>query len=90
MKEEKCFVCEKKNKKKKRKKRSRHWKTLSRVERDKRSVTLTDVIQKNEDLSFQCLCSAEEQLKVMFNNVDYFAADVLYHQTCYNQFIYSY
>ena len=50
MKEKKCFVCEKKNKKKKRKKRSRHWKTLSRVGRDKGSVTLTNAIQKNEDL----------------------------------------
>ena len=43
MKEEKCFACGKKTN---RKKRSRHFETLSRVERDNGSSTLIDAITK--------------------------------------------
>ena len=43
MKEEKCFPCGKKTN---RKKRSRHFETLSRVERDNGSSTLIDAITK--------------------------------------------
>ena len=81
MKEEKCFAFDKKTK---RKKRSRHLETLSRVERDDGSATLIDAMKKNENLSDQSLRSAPKQLEVMTSNVDVFAADALYHQSCYN------
>ena len=87
MKEKKCFACDKKAK---RKKRSRHLEMLSRVERDDRSTTLIDAMKKNEDLSDQWLHSATKRLKVMTSNVDVFVADVFYHQSCYNRFVYSY
>ena len=86
-KEEKCFDCYKTTK---RKKRSRHLETLSRVERNDRSATLIDAIKKNEDLSDQWLHNAAKRLKVMTSNADVFAADVFYHQSCYNRFFYSY
>ena len=87
MKEKKSFACDKKAK---RKKRSRHLEMLSRVERDDRSTTLIDAMKKNEDLSDQWLHSATKRLKVMTSNVDVFVADVFYHQSCYNRFVYSY
>ena len=87
MKEEKCFACDKKTK---RKKRSRHLETLIRVERDHGSAALIDVMKKNEDLSHQWLHSAAKRLKVMNSNVNVFASDVFYHQSCYNRFVYSY
>ena len=60
------------------------------VERDDRSATLIDVMKKNEDLSGQWLHSPAKRLKVMTSNVDVFAANVFYHQSCYNRFVYSY
>ena len=90
MKKEECFACHKKTK---RKKRFRHLETLSRVERDDGSGILIDALKKNEDLSDQWLRSAAKRLKVMTimtNTIDFFAADVLYHQSCYNHFVYSY
>ena len=47
MKKEKCFACGKKTELKT---RSRHWETLSRVERDDGSATLKWPMKKNEDL----------------------------------------
>ena len=85
--EEKCFACDEKTK---RKKRSRHWEMLSRVERDNGSVIFIDAMKKNEDLSDQWLHSATEWLKIMTSHVDVFTADVFYHQSCYNHFVYSY
>ena len=63
------------------KKRSRHWETLSRVERDEGSATLIDATKKNENLSVitQC-CLATESHDY---NVDIFAADVLCHHSCH-------
>ena len=87
MKEEKCFACDKKTK---RKKRSRHLETLSRVEWDDGSATLIDATKQNENLSDQRLHSTAKRLKVLTSTVKVFAADVLYHQSCYNCFIYSY
>ena len=34
--------------------------------------------------------SVAKRLKAMTSNVDVFAADVLYYQSCYNRFVYSY
>ena len=87
MKEKKCFACDQKTK---RKKRSRHWETLSRVERDNGSATLIDAMKKKEDLPDQWLHSVANRYKVMKSNADLFSADVLYHQSCYNRFVYSY
>ena len=87
MKKEKCFACDKKTK---RKKRSRHLETLSRVEWDDGSATLIDATKKNENLSDQRLHSAAKRLKVLTSTVKVFAADVLYHQSFYNCFTYSY
>ena len=87
MKEEKCFACDKKTK---RKRRSRHLEKLNRVEQDNGSATFIDAIKKNEDLSDQWLHSAAKRLKAMTSNVDIFAADVFYHQSFYNWFVYSY
>ena len=88
MKEEKCVACDKKTK---RKKRSRHLETLSRVEWDDGSATLIDATKKNGNLSDQRLHSAAKWSKVLTSTtVKVFAADVLYHQSCYNCFIYSY
>ena len=83
MKEGKCLACDKKTKEKK---RSRHWETL---EQDDGSTILIDVMKKNEDLSDQWLHSVAKRLKVLTSNVDVFAADVLYHQSFYDGFVYS-
>ena len=83
MKEGKCLASDKKTKEKK---RSRHWETL---EQDDGSTILIDVMKKNEDLSDQWLHSVAKRLKVLTSNVDVFAADVLYHQSFYDGFVYS-
>ena len=63
---------------------------LSRVEQDDGPATLINALKKNENLSDQWIQSAAKQLKVMTTNVDTFTGDVLYHQSCYNHFVYSY
>ena len=63
---------------------------LSRVEQDDGPATLINSLKKNEDLSDQWIQSAAKQLKAMTTNVDTFTGDVLYHQSCYNHFVYIY
>ena len=63
---------------------------LSRVEQDDGPATLINALKKNEDLSDQWIQSAAKQLKAMTTNVDTFTGDVLYHQSCYNHFVYIY
>ena len=47
-------------------------------------------MKKNEDLSNQWLQNAAKRLKVITNNADVFAAEMLYHWSFYNHFVYSY
>ena len=70
----KCFACKKK----------------TRVERDNGSRALMDAVKKNEYSPDQWLNNFAKRLKVMTSNVDIFAADLMYHQPCYNSFIYIY
>ena len=63
---------------------------LSRVEWDDGSATLIDATKKNENLTDQRLHSAAKQLKVLTSIVKAFAADMFYHESCYNRFVYSY
>ena len=51
--------------KKQTKKRSRHWETLSRVERENGSETLIDTMKKNEDLSVVTKCFKSSAKKVL-------------------------
>ena len=60
------------------------------MERDGGSETFIDAMKENEDLSDQWLHSAAKRLIVTTGNVDVFAADVFYHQSCYNRFVYGY
>ena len=51
---------------------------------------MIDATRKNENLSDQRLHSAAKQLKVLTSILEVFAADVFYHESCYNRFVDSY
>ena len=51
---------------------------------------MIDATKNNENLSDQRLHSAAKPWKVLTSTVEVFAADVFYHQSCYNLFVYSY